>query len=138
MTPEGITKLKDHEGLRLKPYTDTVGKLTIGWGRNLTDVGISHDEASSMFEYDIAKHTAEARRAFSWFDELDPVRQDVVVNLVFNMGIGSVRGFRLMIAAIERQDWQGAAYELFNSRWCHQVGKTRCEDLTRALEIGQW
>lgn len=138
MTPAGIAKLKEHEGLRLKPYTDTVGKLTIGYGRNLTDVGISRDEAAAMFECDVERATFDALISFPWFKGLDETRQDVVVNLIFNMGIGGVRQFKLMISALERKDWQGAAFELFNSRWCHQVGKDRCADLTHALEYGRW
>lgn len=39
-----------HEGLRLKPYHDTVRKLTIGIGRNLDDVGITHEEALILLE----------------------------------------------------------------------------------------
>ena len=138
MTPEGETRLRDHEGLRLKVYTDTVGKLTVGWGRNIEDVGISYDEAKLMLETDINRATAQARSAFPWFDPLDPVRQDVVVNLIFNMGLGGFKTFHNMIAAIERQDWHSAAFELFNSKWATQVGKTRRDDLCNAMEKGIW
>jgi lysozyme len=138
MTPEGLTKLKDHEGLRLKMYTDSVGIPTIGYGRNLLDVGISYHEAQEMLRTDIARATAQARYSFDWFDRLDPVRQDVVVNLIFNLGIQGLMGFKLMLAAIERQDWPAAAYELFNSKWRMQVGPYRCSDLMRALETGEW
>lgn len=138
MTPEGITRLKDHEGLRLFVYTDTEGKATIGYGRNLVDRGVSHDEASQMLEADIAYFTAQCRQVFPWFDGLDPVRQDVVVNLAFNMGVMGLARFHLMIEAIENQDWGKAAYELYNSRWRTQVQKERVDDLMRALELGHW
>ena len=48
------TQLIRHEGLRLKPYRCTAGKLTIGIGRNLDDCGISQKEAYAMLERDIA------------------------------------------------------------------------------------
>jgi len=138
MTPEGITKLKGHEGLRLKPYKDTVGKTTIGYGRNLDDVGISHDEASMMFGNDVARAEEDCRNRFAWFAGLDPVRQDVIVNLVFNMGIGGVLGFKRMIAAIVAENWTQAAWELSNSAWRQQVGQERHDSLTEALEKGSW
>lgn len=60
-----ITVLKDmlirHEGLKLKPYRDTVGKLTIGAGRNLNDLGISEREAMFLLDNDIMERAG--RRA---------------------------------------------------------------------------
>ncbi len=138
MTPEGTNMLKKHEGLQLLPYTDTTGHLSIGYGRNLTDRGISSDEADRMLDHDIGSAWLDAVREFPWFAPLDHVRQDVVINLIFNMGLGTLRQFRLMLRALEHHEWQAAAYELFNSRWCHQVGKERCQDLTHALEYGRW
>ena len=46
-------QLVRHEGLRLKPYRCTAGKLTIGIGRNLDDCGISQTEAYLLLENDI-------------------------------------------------------------------------------------
>lgn len=138
MTERGIAKLKEHEGLRLKPYHCTSGKLTIGYGRNLDDRGISKDEARAMLENDITDFHDDCWTAFPWFRKLDPVRQDVIVQLTFNMGLGGVKGFKLMIAAIEQQNWTQAAWELSNSEWKAKVGKQRHDDLTNALEKGQW
>lgn len=139
MTPEGLTHLQDHEGLRLKPYTDTVGKLSIGWGRNLADVGISYDEAKAMLETDIARATAQARNHFFWFDGLNPTRQDVVVMMIFALGLGGFKGFKNMIAAIECQDWQTAAFELQNSKAAREDWQpSRGKELALALEKGEW
>jgi len=52
--------------LRLKPYRDSVGKLTIGVGRNLDDVGISAEEADVLLANDIAKAQAELKQALPW------------------------------------------------------------------------
>lgn len=149
MTPEGQQILKELEGLRLKPYDDhdgleftqgdlLTGKLTIGWGRNLNDRGITKEEAQYLFDNDLDYVEAAARKAFPWFASLDPVRQDVIVNLCFNIGIGGVQGFKRMIAAIERHDWPQAAWELSNSQWKSQVGRERHDMLTEALEYGKW
>ena len=98
-----------HEGLRLKPYLDTKKKLTIGVGRNLDDVGITRDEAWALLNNDIARVRREVKRAFPWFSKVNPVRKDVVLNMVFNLGLQRFRGFRKAIAAIKAQDWDEAA-----------------------------
>jgi lysozyme len=138
MTLDGLVKLKEHEGLRLKPYTDTVGKLTVGWGRNLTDVGISEREAGLMLTNDIERATAQCRQSFDWFDSLDVTRQDAIVNLAFNLGIDGLKGFHDMLAAVEKQDWKLAANELLDSQWAKQVQKSRVDDLAGAIEFGVW
>lgn len=120
-----------HEGLRLTPYRCTAGKLTIGIGRNLDDVGISEAEARLMLRNDIVNAEAELRRAFSWFDRLSPLRQQVLVNMAFNIGLPRLKGFRNMLAALERGDYNRAAVEMLDSRWARQVK-------SRAVELSDW
>src|SRR5258706_14343072 len=84
------------EDLRLQLYTDTVGKLTIGVGRNLTDNGISRDEAILMLDNDIRKAFNDCYKAFTWFHFLDDVRQEVILDMTFNMGLPRLVGFRKM------------------------------------------
>ena len=141
MTPEGLAKLLEHEGELLSAYQDTLGWWTIGVG-HLIDKRkggtIPQRISRLLLADDIATKTAECRAAFDWFDGLDATRQDAVVNLAFNVGIDGLKKFHLMIAAIERQDWKTAAFELFNSQWRHQVQKERVDDLCGALEYGIW
>jgi lysozyme len=85
-----------HEGLRLKPYRDTGNKLTIGIGRNLEEVGITREEALLLLDNDIARVGREVERAFPWFSRLNPARKDVVLNMVFNLGLSRFRRFRKM------------------------------------------
>jgi len=141
MTEEGKSMLIAHEGEILHAYEDSLGFLTIGIG-HLIDArkggGIPKRISRELFEDDVNIATARARMAFPWFDGLDPVRQDAIVNLVFNLGLDGVKGFRLMCEAMERHDWERAAYELYNSRWSHQVQRERCQDLIGAIEKGKW
>ena len=138
MTPQSITKLKDLEGLRLKTYTDTTGHLSIGWGRNLDSRGISYDEAEMMLANDLDIATAEARSNFDWFDRLDPVRQDFIVMMIFNIGVPRLKGFKKMLAAIEAQDWGRAGAELVDSTWAKQVRENRAVVMRRAIEFAEW
>ena len=138
MTPQSITKLKDFEGLRLKTYTDTTGHLSIGWGRNLDSRGISYDEAEMMLANDLDIATAEARSNFDWFDRLDPVRQDFIVIMIFNIGVPRLKGFKKMLAAIEAQDSGRAGTELVDSTWAKQVRENRAVVMRRAIEFAEW
>lgn len=123
-----------HEGMQVKPYTDTKGKLTIGVGRNLEDVGISQDEALHLLDNDIARARADAD-TFQFFGNLDPVRQDVLVELVFNMGLEKIHEFKKMLAAMAKGDFHIASAEMLNSEWASQVGM-RAVNLAKIMLSG--
>ena len=125
-----------HEGLRLKPYTDTVGKLTIGYGRNLDDNGITKYEAELMLTHDVANVYEDIKR-FEWFTELDEVRQAVVVNMVFNLGINRFMKFKNTIMFIEKGLYTAAAEEMLDSKWARQVGN-RAQELSLMMRSGEW
>jgi lysozyme len=126
-----------HEGLRLKPYRDTSGKLTLGVGRNLEDVGITREEALLLLDNDIARVRHEVERAFAWFSRLNPARRDVVLNMVFNLGLSRFRRFRKVIAAIKARDWEQAAREMLASLWARQVGR-RARELAEMMRRGKY
>lgn len=117
-----------HEGNRLKPYRDTIGKLTIGVGRNLDDVGISAEESYFLLEHDRDRAIAHCRKHFAWFDALCPARQMVMVDMCYNLGIGGLLGFFDTLAAIERGDFTAAARHMLKSDWAKQVGNRAIED----------
>jgi lysozyme len=127
--------LKRDEGLRLKPYRCTAGKLTIGYGRNLDDRGISQQEAETLLRNDVADAYAECRREFPWFSGLDEAREAIVVSMVFNLGMAKFKGFHNTIAAIARGDYQDAASRMLQSRWAQQVGN-RAIRLAAAMRTG--
>lgn len=116
-------QLIKHEGFRLKPYRDTVGKLTIGVGRNIEDVGISQAEAMMLLNNDIDRCVAELSRAFVWFEYQTSERKRALIDMCFNLGITRLLGFKKMIAAIEVCDYDRAAREALDSRWASQVGQ---------------
>lgn len=118
-----IDRIKKHEGLRLKPYRCTAGKLTIGYGRNLEDNGITEEEAHFLLMNDLEKSWDECRKAFSWISKMDKIRQGVIVELCFNMGLGRLKGFKKMLAACERGDYETASVEMLDSLWARQVGQ---------------
>jgi lysozyme len=128
-------QLVQHEGLRLKPYTDTVGKLSIGVGRNLTDNGVSELEAEGMCIRDMDDVDADLDRNVAWWREMSEPRQMVFVDMCFNLGWPRFSKFRLMLAAAEDGDYATAADEMIDSRWARQVG-TRADLLETMMRNG--
>lgn len=124
------------EGLKLKPYKDTEGFLTIGVGRNLEGKGITINEAMYLLDNDIKEKTAQVSTAFSWANTLDAVRFSVLVNMAF-MGIGKLKGFKQMLAAMQAGRWNDAAAHLMDSKYATQVGD-RAKRLADQLTTGEW
>lgn len=124
-----------HEGMRLRPYRCTAGKLTIGVGRNLDDKGITYDEAMYILRNDIAEVTSQLER-FDWFQALGPVRRKVLIDMCFNLGMAGLLGFQRMIEALKQGDYGRAADEMVNSRWYKQVGQ-RGRRLERMMRTGE-
>lgn len=123
------------EGVKLKPYRDTVGKLTIGVGRNLDDVGISEAEAAHLLDGDIERTARALDKALPWWRNLDDVRQRVVLNMAFNMGINSLRRFKNTLAAIQAGKYEDAATGMLSSKWAQQVGQ-RAQRLASMMRKG--
>lgn len=129
-------QLEAHEGCVLKPYTDTVGKLTIGIGRNLTDKGITEHEARYLLAYDIDECVADLTSAFPWFVRLDDVRQRVLLDMRFNLGPVGLRKFKQTLALVERGDYVKASENMLASKWAGQV-KGRARRLARMMATGE-
>lgn len=129
------SQLERHEGLRLRPYRDTVGKLTIGYGRNLEDVGITRSEADAMLSNDIDAVQLHLQTVDEYRD-LDPVRQAVIANLCFNVGFRGLLGFKKMWAAISRKNYAEAARQMMDSKWSGQVG-ARAAELSEIMRTGE-
>jgi len=125
------------EGLKLKPYRCTAGKLTIGVGRNLDDVGISHQEAIDLLTNDIVRVRAECARQ-PWWPAVqgDQVRERAMLNMAFNVGIVGLSKFTNTLAAVKAKDWPRAARGMRASLWAKQVG-ARAERLAVMMETGQ-
>ena len=125
--------LKADEGLRLKPYRCTAGKLTIGVGRNLDDRGITEREAELLLDTDIEDSTRFLHKLFPRFELYGEARKTALISLVFNLGEGGFLKFRNLINAVLREDWSEAAAEAADSKWFQQV-KARGPRIVEMIE----
>jgi len=132
-----IEQLTRDEGSRVTPYQDTVGKTTIGVGRNLTDVGVSQDEIDLMLRNDIENAKTKLEAALPWVTQLDEIRHAALVNMAFNMGIHGLLGFRDFLGKMKAGDWTAAAAAMLDSKWAEQVGP-RAHRLSIQIAQGLW
>jgi len=134
-----MTKVEEmitrHEGIRHVMYKDSLGVATIGVGHNLSkpisDAAIAQIEADDIAD---ARHDCST---FDWFVYLDSVRQAVVIDMVFNMGLHRFKGFKNTIGHIAAGQYNAAALEMLDSVWATQVGK-RADELAVMMRTGEW
>lgn len=127
-------QLINHEGLKLKPYIDTVGKKTIGIGWNIDDRPIRTDEAILRMRNDL-KECSKYLEKYEWFNKLNLNRKNVLIEMVFNLGQTRFEQFKNMIEAIKNGYFKKSSEEMLNSKWAQQV-KSRAVLLAKQMEIG--
>jgi lysozyme len=127
--------LKEHEGKRLKVYNDSVGIPTIGYGRNLQGVGISDEEADYLLTNDITRAWQGAMDVVPTFAALTDARQEVLVEMCFNLGVAGLSKFRKTLGYIAEKEWDAAAREMLDSKWAEQV-KSRAQRLAVKFSQG--
>ena len=132
-----IQQLKRHEGFSAKPYFCTANKLTIGYGRNLDDVGITESEASELLRQDVARARHDVYVNIAFAQLLDDARLDVLINMCFNLGVYRLMGFKKMLTALEQRDYMQASAEMLDSKWARQVG-SRAVELAVQMQTGMY
>jgi lysozyme len=140
-------QLIEHEGMRLKPYDDKTGeelrlgdtlrgKLTVGIGRNLTHRGISTVEAHMLLSADIVNVIRDLDHHLPSWRGLDGIRQLVLADMAFNLGVGGLMQFTGTLQALGRGDYHATADHMLASLWASQVGK-RAKRLALMMDTGQ-
>lgn len=135
MNEKLVERIIKHEGLELKPYKCTAGRLTIGVGRNLDDNGITEEEARFLLKNDMRNCHIDCLYNFPFYAEMDDVRQGVILEMCFNLGINRLKGFKKMLTACEFKNYALASEEMLNSLWAKQVGK-RARNLAQIMRMG--
>jgi lysozyme len=152
MNQQLIEQLKKHEGFRSKVYQCTAGRNTIGYGYNLdanplklsnyelnqfNAKGIEEKVAEWLLLRMIDKCTGELVHNISWFESLDDVRQAVLINMAFNLGITGLLQFKTTLAMVKAGDYVLAAENMLKSKWATQV-KGRATELSEQMKTGKF
>lgn len=143
--------IKRFEGLELKPYHCPNKRLSIGYGRNLQDRGISKTEANLMLDNDLLDIKLELEDKLPVYKKLDDIRQNVLIEMAYNMGVPKLLGFKNTIAFLKKNDFQSASKEMLNSKWHRQFveydmqdgkannnGLLRSEYLSKVMKEGKY
>ncbi len=129
-----LALLKQHEGFEQFPYADSLGTLTIGYGRNLQARGLAEHEASYLLEHDIDL-AEKYLGAYDYYVELSGYRKAVLIDMMVNMGPSRLAKFIRMHAALLNRDYELAALEMLDSKWAGQVGQ-RALTLSKVMKAG--
>lgn len=128
--------IKQHEGLRNFPYTDTTGHVSIGFGRNLTGKGISNEEAEYLLGNDIQLSIGEAKTQPWWgFVAGCDARENAFIEICYNIGFGALSNFHVALAAASSGDWTACSAAFLDSLWAKEVG-SRAVILCKMIETG--
>lgn len=125
----------DATGTPVKPGTLVKGHVTVGIGRALDVRGVTPEEANMMLTNDINSFFLGLQQRYIWFNNLDDVRQRVIVNMAFNLGLAGIAGFHEMLEYLADGRYGLAASAMEDSAWFHQVG-ARAARLADAMKTG--
>jgi len=134
-----VKMLKLHEGVRNHVYVCTAGYETIGVGRNISDsgLGLTDEEINILLMNDIERVKKELSSSFSWFVDLDEVRQNAIIDMCFNLGLSRLNQFVKALDGMASKDYDKAADEFMDSRWSQQVGQ-RAVTVTEMIRTGDY
>lgn len=129
-----IESVKAHEGLMLSSYLDTEGHWTIGYGTNLETLTITESQADEWLRSKLTdcKDTLDLIPEFRM---LNRARQNVLIEMTYNLGLAGLMKFSRMWLAIQNAAYKTAAAEMLDSRWARQVGR-RAETLSTRMSNG--
>ena len=121
------------EGLRLMPYRCSAGVLTVGYG---TAFPLTEHKAHLLLRHRLQGVLDQCERRFQWWSKLSPARQQVVASMGYQFGLNGLMGFRRMLAALERGDYDGAAREMLDSKWAKLDTPERAKRLAERMRRG--
>lgn len=130
-----IKQIKEHEGLVLKPYKCTANKLTIGYGHNLEDNGLSKTACEFILFEDIdeAKKNLYAVFTRKFFESLSNNQKIALIDMMFNLGLSRFLTFKKFIQAVKNKDFIKASAEIINSK-AYQQNKSRYKKLSEQIK----
>lgn len=132
-----------HEGFCAFPKVDIPPMYVIGFGHDITKTecenysnGITWNEAEELLEYDLNIIKQNCAKEFPWLLGLDDIRQSVIWEMCYQLGVGGVSQFKNMIAAIREKNWEEAANSMLESQW-QQETPVRCQELASLMRTGE-
>lgn len=140
MTPEMRAKLKSlllqHEKFRQFPFSDMSGHITIGIGRNLSERGISTNEALALLDDDIFYFNSKLHFLLPFYQLLDEARKLCLLDIVFHLGINDFLSHEVLLLAVEKGTYEKASKEILNCKAAHNSPE-RYQQLAYIMRTGE-
>jgi len=124
-------QLEIDEGVKYEIYNDHLGYATFGIGHLVLEsdpehgqeIGteVSEERVIEAFEKDVQTVLDECKVLYEDFDDLPEEVQQIIANMMFNMGRPRLSKFKGMKAGVDARDWNRAADEMVDSGWYRQV-----------------
>lgn len=143
ITPELLASTGIHEGLRLRAYQDSKGIWTIGYGTNLQELEIDKELATKWL-YDKLRQAYTSARGYPWFNNLNGARKDVIIEMIYNLGLPRFDKFAKLKRALTESNFDEAERQMLDSKWAYEVGDgpgnkdDRAERLARQMRTGEY
>ena len=139
-------EIEADEGVKYEIYLDHLGLPTFGIGHLVLDsdaesgqgVGtpVSESRVNECFDKDVEVVLSECRILYPYFDDLPDEVQQIIANMMFNMGRPRLSKFKGMKRNVDARDWMGAATEMVDSQWYRQVTNRADRLVTRMRAVG--
>lgn len=126
------------EGYRQFPYRCTAGKLTIGYGFNLDDTGLSEAESAAILHMRIDELRDKLKSRFPWFAGLAPARQAALLSMAYQMGVLGLMGFTTTMRLLADGQWAEASRQMLNSRWATKQTPERARRTAYMVRYGRF
>ena len=137
MTFQGdlLKQIKEHEGLKLKLYKCPAGRLTIGYGHNIEDNGLSKTACEFILFEDIEEAERNLYAIFGreLYESLKNIQKIALIDMMFNLGIIKFLTFKKFIKAVKDKDWNKASEEVINSR-AYEQNKRRYKKIAEQIK----
>ena len=135
--PEVVRELKRSEGFRAKPYKDSLGKLTIGYGTLLEGKGLSREESEVLLlmramEKRVRLDDQLARRGID-YRALPPPARRSLLRLAYQIGVARLLRFKRMLAAVKDRRWRTAHAEALDSKWAKRDSPARARRVAKGF-----
>ena len=136
---EVMERIKKHEGFRDRVYLDTLGKRTIGYGHLCKpdetwddDRTYSKAELETVFKTDFNIALNGANTVLAGCGDVPQKAKEIIIEMVFQLGMTGVSKFKNMIKGIKNKDWKTASIEMLDSRWAKQT-PSRAKELSKIM-----
>ena len=147
MNVESLRKqLEIDEGVKYEIYLDHLGYPTFGIGHLVREsdpehgqevgTAISADRVAEAFESDLEGVLSDCRKLYPDIDDLPEEAQQIIANMMFNLGYPRLSKFKNMKRCVDERDWMGAGEEMMDSRWYQQVPNRAGRLVNRMKLIG--